>query len=221
MPYLNDLTLGSSVHWEALLWLLAMKGTQCLVLWKDSVTEEYLFFNLLIYIWVQLDANCVCCEGVNILCSIYCPLMSPAFTRNLNFIFISDSYKTRSFLQRFAAGRMHGDANPQSSDTQYFTTTFTKAMNCGQLTFHILSRKVRRTFHGTDWCFLCLFWHKDLSEINFFNCSSSCLNWLILLEIARIKHIIAIEDTLCPAVSEAKQVIGYAHRLRTFCEQCL
>lgn len=60
------------------------------------------------------------------------------------------------------------------------------------------------------------------SELDFFfNCSSSCLNWLILSETARIKHIFAIEDALPPTVSEAKQVTGHAHRLQTFLEQWL
>lgn len=49
MSYHNDLNLGRNEHQEALLWLLAMKGTQHLTLWKDSVREEYLFFYVLIY----------------------------------------------------------------------------------------------------------------------------------------------------------------------------
>lgn len=69
MPCLNDMNLGRSKHWEALLQLLAVKGTQHLTLWKDSVTEEYLFFYVFTYIGIQLDANCLCCVGVNILCN--------------------------------------------------------------------------------------------------------------------------------------------------------
>lgn len=61
------------------------------------------------------------------------------------------------------------------------------------------------------------------SELDFYYYYSSCLNWLILLETARIKHkgVFFLEDALCPAVYEAKQIRGYAQRLPKFLEQWL
>jgi len=52
VPYLNDLNLERSEHQGALLRLLAVKGTQCLTLWKVSVAAEYLFFYVCVYIWI-------------------------------------------------------------------------------------------------------------------------------------------------------------------------
>lgn len=127
-----------------------------------------------------------------------------------------------SFLQRFAAGWTHGEANPQGSDTHSLQPPLLKQWTLGNLHFISFQGKFRGYSVVLSHVFSMSFFDTEIwDRYFFFTCSSSCLNWLILLATARIKHVFAIEDALSPAVSEAKQVIGYAHRLWTFFEQWL
>lgn len=109
---------------------------------------------------------------------------------------------------------MHGEANPQGSDTHSLQPPLLKQRTLGNLHFISFQGKFRGySVVLSDVFSMSFLTQRSELDFFFFTCSSSCLNWLVLLATARIKHVFAIEDALSPAVSEAKQVIGYAHRL--------